>query len=247
MTHQLFPLSKIKPNPYRQMDRYPISEEKIEALMGSMDRTGFWDNVIGRIQNGSAELAYGHHRLIAFKQKFGKRAKMNLIIRDLSEEDMLRIMADENADEYGTSATVEQETIRAVVDAYAEGKIELEKPSMSRGGASSVRYAPHFAKGERFTTDKSFPYNAESIARFLGWMTPGGQVSPRVRNALAALEAAEELDAPKEVAEISAGLTSDKANEVVRQVRRVKKERQGGTPRGQGVGESCQERRGWRA
>ncbi len=93
-------------------------------------------------------------------------------------------MADENMADFGTNAAIEQETNRAVVLAYAEGKIELEKPSMSRGGASSVRYAPSFCKvGERFKVDKSFPYNAESIARFLGWMS-GEQVSPRVRNAL---------------------------------------------------------------
>ncbi|MHC4181514.1 MAG: ParB/RepB/Spo0J family partition protein, partial [Planctomycetota bacterium] len=184
MTHKLFPLSKIKPNPYRQMDRYPISEEKIEALIGSMGRTGYWDNVVGRVQNGHVELAYGHHRMIAFERKFGKRVKMNIIVRDLTEDDMLRIMADENADEYGTSATVEQETIRAVVDAYAAGKIELEAPAVGKKGSKSVRYAPSFRVGHLFNDDKKMakPYNAESIARFLGWMTPGGQVSPRVRN-----------------------------------------------------------------
>ena len=76
--------------------------------------------------------------------------------------------------------------------AYADGKIELGKPSMKKGGASSVRHAPHFARGERFNDLKSFPYNAQSIALFLGWMS-GNQVSPRVRNALAVLEAADSL------------------------------------------------------
>ena len=53
----------------------------------------------------------------------------------------------------------------------------------------------------------SHPYTDVSIAEFLGWTKPNGQASKRVRNALHALEAAEELDAPKEMAEITKGLS----------------------------------------
>lgn len=196
--HKSVSASDVYPNPFRKMERYPISETKIEMLIGSMGRTGFWDNVVGREQNGHVELAYGHHRWVAFKKKFGLRAEMNIIIRDLNDEDMLRVMADENVSEYGTSAEVEQETIRAVVEAYAEGKIELKKPKGV--GLSSVRNAPSFriANQEGFKALKSLPkpYNAKSIARFLGWMS-GKQVAPRIRNALDALERIEEglLDA----------------------------------------------------
>lgn len=199
--HKQVVVGSILPNPFRYMDRYPIDEEKIESLIGSMERTGFWDNVVARQRSGKTELAYGHHRWIAFKRKYGKKALMNLVIRDLSDEDMLRVMADENANEYGHSAEVEQETIRAVVQAYADGKIELEKPKpMGKGGFKAVRMAPKFAvikfKGVKFNPEDK-PYNAESIARFLQgstkhgrWMC-GKQVSPHVRTALAALEAVE--------------------------------------------------------
>jgi hypothetical protein len=85
---------------------------------------------------------------------------------------------------WGTSATVEQETIRAVVQAYADGKVELPKPraievddnGKIKGG--TVYSAPSFQryKGD-FNAIKN-AYNAESIARFLGWMC-GEQVSLR--------------------------------------------------------------------
>jgi hypothetical protein len=46
-------------------------------------------------------------------------------------------------------AAIEQETVRAVVGAYAAGKIELEKPKLSPHNVKGVRLAPSFllAKG----------------------------------------------------------------------------------------------------
>lgn len=103
--------------------------------------------------------------------------------------------------EFGTSAKIEQETIRAVVLAYAEGKIELIKPKAGKGSGKGLRYAPSFLVAkEDFKGLKIFPYNAESIARFLGWMS-GNQVSPRVRNALEALEAYQDQELARLFAE----------------------------------------------
>ena len=83
-----------------------------------------------------------------------------------------------------TSSRIEQETVRAVVYAYADGKIELEKPKTEGTGVKRLRIAPRFIP-VIFKDIKNKPdpkvYNAESIARFLGWMS-GKQVSPRVRN-----------------------------------------------------------------
>jgi hypothetical protein len=201
--HKLIPLADVVANPFRHMDRYPISEEKIEALMASMDRTGYWENVVGRQKNGKVELAYGHHRWIAFGRKFGKDAKMGLIIKPLSDEDMLHMMADENMQEFGTSAAIEQETVSAVVEAYAAGKIDLEKPKAKAG---SIRYAPSFLLDKKDTNDK--PYTAEGVARFLGWTQPSGQASARVRSALKVLEELERGTITEEDVE---GLGSDQA------------------------------------
>src|SRR6266853_986608 len=119
----LYAIKDIKPNPFRHISRYPIRREKVAALRESLRKTGFWDNVVARANNGKVEIAYGHHRLVALKEEFGANHKVNLIIRDLDDEHMIQIMARENMEEWGTSASVEQETIRAVVEAYAEGLI----------------------------------------------------------------------------------------------------------------------------
>lgn len=225
--HKKVPLSKIDPNPFRKMERYPIKEEKIEMLIGSMDRTGFWDNLVGREKNVRVEIAYGHHRWIAFKRKFGKKASMNVIIRKLSDEDMLRVMADENADEYGTSAEVEQETIRAVVQAYAEGKIELEKPGRID---NATRYAPSFKKTNRgascppkgkLYTNNNKPYTALTVAIFLGWTESKGKgqglkANQHVTNPLMALEVIEEgLMDEKDCKNLSARLVEEIARGAV--------------------------------
>lgn len=218
--HKLVPLSQIDPNPFRDMDRYEIKDEKIDALMASMDRTGFWDNVVARKVGDRWQLAYGHHRWLTFIKKYGKNAEMPLIPREISDADMLRIMADENAREWGASAAYEQETIRAVVEAFAAGKIELnEVPAKTK--KQYIRYAPSFRRGS-VSGSETHPYTDESVASFLGWWKDGksGQVSSHVRNALNVLEAMEKKLVSEDDLE---GLTTDQADEVAQGASRIQK------------------------
>ena len=158
----LFAIQDIEPNPFRHMDRYPVRRDKIEALKESIATTSFWDNIVAREVGGKAQIAYGHHRLVALRESFGPEHKVKLIVRDLDETAMLQIMARENLEEWGTSAEVEHETVRAVVEAYAAGRVELAKPA---GTAKHTRYA-HLRAGAKME-DK--PYTADSIAEFLAW------------------------------------------------------------------------------
>ena len=197
--HKLVPISKIVSNPFRNMDRYPIDESKIESLMASMNRTGFWDNLVGRQKNGSVELGYGHHRWIAFERKFGKNSKMYIAIRDISNDDMMRMMADENANDYGGSAEIEIETIRALVEAYARGDIKGMPRVGKKVPKNTIRYAPSFLVGNNVAVaDRNMqtPYTAMTVASFFGWTTTrrkGKSFEPRhaVNVAIRALEAAE--------------------------------------------------------
>lgn len=167
--HKQVSIGKLKPNPFRHLEDYPIDKAKLEELERSFDQTGFWDNILAR-QNGSGfEIAYGHHRLTALRRKFGNRKKVGVIVRPLSDEDMIKIMAAENAEEYRTLAAVEQETIRAVVQALADGRITIPPPPAR---SPFVYYAPSFIPGERLGDDRPpVPYTRESIAKFLGWTT----------------------------------------------------------------------------
>ena len=227
---KLIPLNKIKPNPFRNMDTYPINEAKVQTLCESYGRTGYWGNLVGRENEDGVELAFGHHRRLAMQRSMKVNQPVEIIVKPLSDEAMLKMMADENMSEWGTSSIVEQETIRAVVQAYADGKVEL--PKVKRIDRET-RNAPGFCRlGDRLNDIKpNRPYTAESIARFLGWMC-GDQVSPRVRNALLVLETAESLNAPEEIAAITTGLSTDKAKEAVQKIKNIKQahEARGSSP-----------------
>ena len=153
-------VARLKPNPFRRLHEYPIIREKVDALKDSIAQTGFWGNIVGRPNGDDIEIAYGHHRLVALQEAIGDGELIEVIVRDLSNEHMLQMMANENMEEWGTSAWVELETLRAVIEAYGRGEIEL--PKVPRDTPKQhVRRLPH-ATGER-------SYTISTVAAFLGW------------------------------------------------------------------------------
>lgn len=179
-------LSKIQPNPFRHMGRYPIKRDKIDALKKSIKDTSFWANIVGRSDgNGGVELAYGHHRLVALRELFDPSTKIDLIVRKLDDTSMAKIMANENMDEWGSQADVEQETIRAIIEGFAEGLIDLPGIAKTRN-QTELRYAPHFRLGPTKGADRSHPYTTAMLCEFLGWNVE------KVRTALNALNLIEQ-------------------------------------------------------
>ena len=216
-----FALRDIKPNPFRNTDHYPINRDKIEQLKASIQSTEFWDNIVARKNGKGAEIAYGHHRLVALRELFKPTHMIELIVRDLDNAQMLRIMANENMTEWQHDASIEHETVRAVVLAYGAGKIELENlhPKLN---STNYRNAPSFTiDPDRLHTCVSdrgqHLYTAATIAKFLGWESPSRL--EKVHTALHALEQQEEgiIDAEDFV-----GLGPKQAREVSMQLNRVK-------------------------
>jgi len=202
----------LKVNPFRNLRRYPINKEKVQALRRSIRDTSFWDNLLARKgENGDYEAAYGVHRLTALRAEGVK--EIDIPVRKLSDTDMARIMAHENMEEWGSSAVVEQETIRAVVEGYAAGKVELPKAA----GGPRARYAPSFISGRR---DNSIPakaelaYTADTLANFLGW---GVDKVEKTLQALATIE--EGLVTEVEYKDLS----TSQAHQLTEQTRRVQK------------------------
>src|SRR2546421_12530110 len=101
-----FAIKDIKANPFRHIERYPIHREKVAKLRESIRQTDFWDNVVGRSRDGKAEIAYGHHRLVALKEEFGPNHKVDLIIKKLPDATMIQIMAQENMQDGESDAAV---------------------------------------------------------------------------------------------------------------------------------------------
>ncbi len=62
-----FQLKDVVSNPFRRTEKYPISPEKVAALIESIESTGFWENIVGREVDGKLQIAYGHHRLAALR------------------------------------------------------------------------------------------------------------------------------------------------------------------------------------
>ncbi len=190
-----FQLRDIKPNPFRHMERYPLDDEKIEILQESIKKTGFWDNIVARKNGDKAEIAYGHHRLHALKKMYPGTHEVDLIIRKLDSEHMIKMMADENLEFWGGTAQVVMETIRAVIQAAADREIKLPeiKQLPQRLGDGSVRLAPSFSSasgGAGGITPNSIAYTPTTIAEFLGkgWMDSRGAATEKVKNAIRALE-----------------------------------------------------------
>jgi hypothetical protein len=140
---------------------------------------------------------------------------VEVIVKKLSDAEMIQIMASENMDEWGSSAIVEIETIEAVVKAFAAGKIKLAKPASGQ----YLRVAPSFLVKEKFETS-NFSYNTQTIADFLGW-TYGKEkkAADKVHIALTALQYIEEG-----VTELSAfsNMKSDGIRSVIKEARQAR-------------------------
>lgn len=202
--HKKVRVKDVRHNPFRDMKRYPINAKKVATLLASYESTGFWGNIVGRKNgDGGYEIAYGHHRLMALRDHLKPNDTIDLIVRDLDDDKMLQIMANENMEEWGTSALVTQETVRAVILAFAEGKITLPPVHKNSKGLTSLRFAPSFIRhrmgavsGVPEKADK--PYNASTIAEYLNWDIKrgkgkkashrGARPNERVRMALRSLE-----------------------------------------------------------
>jgi ParB-like nuclease domain len=216
-------IKNIKPNPFRNVERYPIREEKVEALIKSYEATGgVWPVILGREVGSHVEIPFGHHRKVAWERTLNASDEIEVNIMELSDTDMLKMMAHENLEEWGTSAIVEIETVSAVVKAYAEGKIELNGlPEKTKN--VYVRYAPSFLPATCAPLSGAHPYTIESIASFLGWLKPSGRPQEKVATALTALQFIEEEILTEDQ---FTGLTTKEAEELVRQSRARKEERE---------------------
>jgi hypothetical protein len=105
------PIGTIDPNPFRLLGDYPYSETKLETLKRSINDVGLWEGVIGRHNGNRIEIAFGHHRIEAAKR--AKLAEVNVIVKDLTEEQMLQYMGRENLEEYNAEFLVLLETWEA--------------------------------------------------------------------------------------------------------------------------------------
>jgi hypothetical protein len=96
------PLDQIVWNPWRDKKLFPIDADHIAGLRASIKKHGFFETVKGRRRNGKVELGCGHARFEALK-KSGEET-MPIFIGDIDDDEMLALMTDENALQWGSNA-----------------------------------------------------------------------------------------------------------------------------------------------
>lgn len=189
------PLKEILPNPFRNRKHYEIQEEKIDELINSYKVSGYWPIIIVRKNaDGRYERAFGEHRSEAYARLFGKDAEIDVIVMKLSDDAMLKMMANENSPTWSTAFLNDMNTVESTVKAFAEGRIKLPEQKMIERTIHLVRLGPSFIRGQQRNCSefseqsKRVAYSAQTIGEYLGWMMPKGKAQDRVYHSLGALE-----------------------------------------------------------
>jgi ParB-like chromosome segregation protein Spo0J len=109
------PLSLIDPNPFRDFTLFPIDQDQIDRIVNSIEESGFWTGLRGRLKPGSkdrVELAYGHHRLVAANK--AKRATLSIDITSISDDEMVFLLTAENAVQRADHAAASLDAVAAI-------------------------------------------------------------------------------------------------------------------------------------
>lgn len=92
-------LGDIRPNRFRNLERWPLEQEVLDKLKQSIGETGFWSN-LQAIENerGEIELRFGHHRLAAGLELFGPEYEVAIeIVPYRGEWNLQKALKFENA------------------------------------------------------------------------------------------------------------------------------------------------------
>jgi hypothetical protein len=159
-------VEKILPNPYRNMEKYPINRDKVESLKASIEETGVWQTIVAREhpdKKGFFQIAFGHHRLQAIKELKIKEIKIS--VEEMTDIQMLKRMANENMNDWGITTGVIVETVLSVKN-YLEN--ELSKYESWEDITSNKFIRCLFETKTGFTECKTKGIGQTIILKFLG-------------------------------------------------------------------------------
>jgi hypothetical protein len=168
MKLQNVPLDQIVWNPWRDKDLYPVDPASVHVkeLHTSIGDHGFFGGVKGRRVNGKVEIGCGHMRLAAARK--AKLESIPIFVDDLSEDEMIWLMADENSTQEGSSPGAVLNEVAAV----ARRLIEIIVPTEHFSGIPE-KWLFDSAKGFDIARGKL-------LARFADPSKDGGIGSPLI-------------------------------------------------------------------
>lgn len=182
------PMANIHPNKYRDFNMAPIKEDKVKSLMGSIEKTDFWNNmnlrfkdnmladgtkitsqeqIASLIANGHAfdgeqyEIPYGHQRLAALQRL--EWSEVELPLKFIDDETMLRMMAEENKEGYGSDTGVKCETVKQVTNQINTDLQGYEDFDAYKAGGGKL-----FTNKKAFDAAKADGVGFRKVREFLG-------------------------------------------------------------------------------
>lgn len=120
-------IKDLHPNPYRNIDTYKLDEAKVNSLGQSINQTGFWDNLLARSVDGKIQIAYGHHRLEALRRAKDPDFEVDIPVKNLDDATMIKIMANENMDNWSPTVAMTDETVRVARQFLIDHPEEIDK------------------------------------------------------------------------------------------------------------------------
>jgi ParB-like chromosome segregation protein Spo0J len=194
-------------NPFRDFDLHPIDQVQVERLKASIDADGFWASVVARKAADGYQIAFGHHRIEAARA-LGLES-VPIEVRDLSDWQMVRMLASENATQRGSTAAACLDAVAAIAQVLAYNLLRWDEAGFCRiPQKSPIDYARCRGRLEAggglgrdciqvFAPDGAFSNTEIEIA--LGVLKDGGRMASIIAAASARAEA--ELQAEQEAAE----------------------------------------------
>jgi flagellar biosynthesis GTPase FlhF len=115
-------LKALKPNPFRNFKVDPIDPAVVESLKSSIKDNpgGFWGGIVARrTKDNVIQLAFGHHRVAAARAAGIQQDDIKVV--DISDADMIRMYANENATQRGNTGTALAGTVASAIKFLLKG------------------------------------------------------------------------------------------------------------------------------
>jgi len=170
-------LKDISSNPFADKIHRLEDREQVDAIKASIQATTFWDNIVCRKKDGKIEIAYGHTRITALRELYPPDHEITLIVRDLSDEDMLKVLERENSIE-------RRQDFLADMDMFAQAKLFILGQSNLKARYNSDTVSHCNVK----ELQKAPLVTSVDVARFLGWIRVDGKANKLAINCATATE-----------------------------------------------------------
>jgi ParB/RepB/Spo0J family partition protein len=181
-------VKNVLPNPYRDLVRNPLSDDQVDKIKDSFERTGYWENVVVRkspMDSGKYELAHGHNRLEAMRRLKIKEAVF--IVKPLGDYEMLAAMIDENATQQSITPKIVMENVTAAIELAEKMLKDSTTVAQFNQALSKSRCASTHNgswREEEFTKAREAVLDGEGLGRgFIAHFYPGHPPNSHVMQA----------------------------------------------------------------